>query len=192
MQVDSAACIKTVTVTGGSVVGKTAASCLAGSYGTGTTCEPWWVWVLGGALLLIALGVLSLGLALGCLVIARIALTSPDWLTHYRSPLVLSCSPQGAYCGGGTTYVNCTASEANPYLGQTDDTVCLDCQGSTKGYTSLEGAGYCTVPWFDRSCKYGDAVDGGYEWDESAGTCVKCRAGTYREANAEYLECKEW
>lgn len=119
--------------------------------------------------------------------------TLPDWLfTCYHSPRALSCSPQGTYCSGGANYVNCTASNANPYLGQTAASVCVPCDGATNGYTSLAAAAYCTVPWFDRSCKTGAAINGGYEWDESASKCVPCRAGTYREVTATYLECKEW
>lgn len=75
-----------------------------------------------------------------------------------------------------------------------DDTACDTCDHTTSKVTSLDGAAYCTVPYFNRMCNEAPYNVGGYEWDESAGACVPCRPGTYRDAGTltTVLECQEW
>lgn len=105
------------------------------------------------------------------------------------------CSPQGKTCAGGAAAaINCIADKANPYLGQTGD-VCITCNHDNTKYTSLAGAAYCTVPYFDRMCGTGvPYASGGYEWDEHAAACVKCRPGTYRSVAmlTTTPDCQEW
>ncbi|KAI7844392.1 hypothetical protein COHA_002190 [Chlorella ohadii] len=107
--------------------------------------------------------------------------------------------PQGQTCAGAAAApVSCTADNANPYLGQGANS-CTSCNNATTKYTSLEGAAYCTVPYFDRTCSDSPLWNsGGYEWDEHNATCVKCRPGTYRSTamlrtgaspNPECQEC---
>lgn len=110
-----------------------------------------------------------------------------------RAPLAW-CSPQGSTCAGAAAApATCAAATANPYLGTS--TGCTTCAPVTSRYTSLAGAAYCTVPYFDRMC--GDLAPynaGGYEWDESAAACVKCRPGTYRSLGmlTTTPDCQEW
>ena len=109
------------------------------------------------------------------------------------------CSPQGQTCAGAAAApVSCTADNANPYLGQGANS-CTSCNNATTKYTSLEGAAYCTVPYFDRTCSDSPLWNsGGYEWDEHNATCVKCRPGTYRSTAmlrtgaSPNPECQEW
>ncbi|PRW59245.1 von Willebrand factor type EGF andpentraxin domain-containing 1 Flags: Precursor [Chlorella sorokiniana] len=99
----------------------------------------------------------------------------------YKSSNSCYACPQGQTCASNTA-TDCTAANANPYLGQTTG-ACKDCTPDTTRYTSLAGAAYCTVPYFDRNCYVGDPYNaGGYEWDEHAAACVQCQPGTYRSA----------
>lgn len=108
------------------------------------------------------------------------------------------CSPQGHTCAAAVaSSTPCGADKANPYLGQSDaSNDCLACDPVNTRYTSLAGADYCTVPYFDRSCDDTTPFsNGGYEWDEHNATCVQCRPGTFRSTahiSAGILDCQEW
>ena len=60
----------------------------------------------------------------------------------------------GSYCTGGTAKTPCTAGDANPFLGATEDAAyCAACgQSATTPWTSTPGAEYCTVPWYNVKC----------------------------------------
>ena len=79
-----------------------------------------------------------------------------------------------------------------PFLGQTG--TCTSCDQTNTNYTSLAGAAYCTIPYFDRMCSRAPFNAGGYEWDENANACVKCRPGTYRSVAmlGTTPDCQEW
>lgn len=79
-------------------------------------------------------------------------------------------------------------------MGQTDG-ACNTCAHDITKFTSLDGAAYCTLPFNDRQCAEGQYKAGGFEWDEHAGACVKCRPGTYRSfalITNGTLDCQEW
>ncbi|PRW59428.1 serine threonine [Chlorella sorokiniana] len=94
--------------------------------------------------------------------------------------------PQGHYCAAGVM-TPCDADYANPLLGAKASGACTQCSASlSPRFTSLPGAGYCTVKYFERNCQ----TDGTY-WDESSMQCEDCPAGTFRAGNdANNLECR--
>lgn len=90
----------------------------------------------------------------------------------------------------------------SPYVSSSVLGDCLTCDHDVSRVTSLAGDAFCTIPYFDRTCSKTVTINsvtypygnGGYEWDESAGACVKCRPGTHRSVEDldTVLECQEW
>lgn len=182
-------CATDATLDGGKAASLTAALCGAGSYASGASCFAWCVMVQSA--------IFEEQHALALLPMPTATAQPPP-----PPPRTFLCSPQGKTCVGNAASANvdpvdCTADNANPYLGQTAG-ACLSCAHTTSRYTSYAAAAYCTIPFFDRKCNEAPYTAGGYEWDENAAACVQCRPGTYRSqtmladgANFK-ADCQEW